>query len=64
MTQVAPAEDKHVPDDVSRASDPEKMVEPGCTLSSPSALDQFDDPDEGLSDEERAKRVSLSNPTD
>lgn len=64
MTQMAPAEDKPISDDLSRASDPEKNVEPGCVLSSPSALDQFEDPDEGLSDEERAKKVSLSNRSD
>lgn len=64
MTQMAPAEDKPLSDDLSRASDPEKNVEPACVLSSPSALDQFEDPDEGLSDEERAKKVSLSNRSD
>jgi len=46
-------------DNVSRVSDPEKEVQPGNEPEE-SKLDRFEDPDEGVSEEERAKRVSLS----
>lgn len=58
MAQVA--DDKTTPEDVFRASDPEKNAEPEC-ISTPFVLDQFDDPDEGLSEEERVKKVSVFN---
>lgn len=54
------AAEKPLPDDVSGTSDPEKNVKPCIAI--PSVLDQFEDPDEGLSEEERAKKVSLFSP--
>ncbi|BCR84500.1 uncharacterized protein ACHE_11902S [Aspergillus chevalieri] len=42
-------------DNVSRVSDPEKEVQPGNEPEE-SKLDRFEDPDEGVSEEERAKR--------
>lgn len=45
-------------DNVSRVSDPEKEVRPGDGHEEPK-LDRFEDPDEGVSEEERAKRVSI-----
>jgi len=46
-------------DNVSRVSDPEKEVRPGNAPEGVSKLDRFEDPDEGVSEEERAKRVSV-----
>lgn len=45
-------------DNVSRVSDPEKEFRPGDGHDE-TQLDRFEDPDEGVSEEERAKRVSL-----
>lgn len=48
-----------VGDDGARVSDTEKSVESGCVSTElRSQLDQFEDPDQGLSIEERAKKVS------
>lgn len=48
-----------VGDDGARVSDTEKSVESGCVSTElHSQLDQFEDPDQGLSVEERAKKVS------
>lgn len=52
------ATDIKAEDNVSRVSDPEKDVQPGTNLPE-SKLDRFEDPDEGVSEQERAKRVSL-----